>query len=104
MVPGQFQRRLTPCTTMSIVGPARGAERMRTSADKRGERVLGTLACFAGGKAPCGSALIAEEKFADYFSGDRTCWNMSTINRGSTTSRSGQFRSGQCGSRSPVCW
>jgi uncharacterized protein len=68
----RLTRRITAQTPCDIRGPARGAELMRTRADPRGVRALGTFGNCAGGKTPWGTFLTAEENIQDYFGGTDT--------------------------------
>lgn len=65
-------RRITAQTPMQITGPARGHPLMRTNADPKGERVLGTFSNCSAGKTPWGTYLTSEENVDDYFAGGVT--------------------------------
>jgi len=66
-----YNRRISPTNTViSVDGPAAGHERMKTSADPSGMRIVGTLNNCAGGVTPWGTYLTAEENFHGYFWSD----------------------------------
>ncbi|MFF1422791.1 PhoX family protein [Streptomyces sp. NPDC058280] len=63
----QLNRRLTATSEFVLTGPAAGSDLLRTSADRTGSRVRGTLNNCGGGTTPWGTTLHGEENFNQYF-------------------------------------
>ncbi len=65
--PSKFARRVTPLTEMTVSGPAKGHDLLKTAADPTGSKVLGTMQNCANGETPWGTYLACEENWADIF-------------------------------------
>ena len=66
----QYNRRLSALDTeFEVTGPLAGHDRMKTSADPSGRKVIGTFNNCAGGMTPWGTYLTCEENFSYHFSG-----------------------------------
>lgn len=80
-----LNRRVTATTKFRITGPAAGSDLLKTSADRSGRTVYGTLNNCAGGETPWGTTLHGEENFNQYFAhGSRTTDTRYGIGTGET--------------------
>mgnify|MGYP001183242943 FL=1 len=64
----EFNRRITPNTEFSVVGPAVGSDLIKTTHDPLGRKILGTFNNCGNGKTPWGTYLACEENINGYFS------------------------------------
>lgn len=66
-VRSRYNRRITGATEMSITGPVRSHDKVRTQFSPDGTRTRGTLNNCAHGYTPWGTYLTCEENWAGYF-------------------------------------
>ncbi len=67
----KYNRRISALDTeIDLAGPAAGHHRMKTSTDRRGRKVIGTMNNCAGGMTPWGTFFTCEENFNAHFLGE----------------------------------
>ena len=88
----RLNRRVTATTEFRLTGPAAGSDLVKTSVDRTGRKVLGTLNNCSGGTTPWGTTLHGEENFNQYFAnGSRDTDKRYGIGTGATERRWERF-------------
>ncbi len=90
LVRDERNRRITACTPMDILGPARGHPLLRTAYSADGTRARGTMNNCAHGFTPWGTYLACEENWQDYF-GYRDAVARPELDRYGVSNRPGRF-------------
>ncbi len=65
--PSDYARRINAATAMSVSGPVAGSNLIKTTADPKGQEIIGTFNNCSNGITPWGTYLACEENFHGYF-------------------------------------